>query len=848
MVLFLVSSTALAQERLNYTYNKTSLRTILNELETGEGISFSFASDIIDAKDITLSENQLTLDELFVILEAQTSLEFKRVSKDQVVVAPRVTNDQICGYVLDIQTKLPIPFATISDQDGSIVLTDEKGFFAFAKANEKGNLVTIRSLGYATKEGVPTNLCNQIYLEPSKEHLGEVIITGYVTSGIDRNADGSIAVVQKTLGILPGLVAPDILQSIQLIPGINAIDESASGIQIRGGTPDQNLILFDDIKLFNAGYFYGMFSLFNPYATEKAHIYKSGTSAEYGDRISGIIDISSSDRIPEKSSYGVGIDGLSIDGYSKIKVSDKLGISVFGRRAYTDVWQTPTYEGYAEKIFKNAGIARDINGDILTIDTDDDFDINSSDNEFTFYDVNAKLIYTPTDNDKIALSTLITRNGLDFSFTNDGETKVDSLVTQNNGVSLNWKHTYTTDNYNELSAYFSNYKSHYNNIEIVNNTLEETNIRENAINDFGISWKAIRKIDQRHSMRYGYQLSNTSVAIDIIKEEPAEPEDNQFLKEKQSNLKNAAFAEYQYSTKQKGLLGAGIRLVHYGSLGEVYVEPRINIEQPLFRNLRFKGSAERRHQPISQLIEFNQTELRLDNNVWRLSDDTYPLLQSDQLSAGILFNHRGWTFDVDLYHKKLKGLTSFTNGFSTPQFILSEGESTIKGVDLLIKKRINNYRVWAGYTYNTINYRFPTIQKDAFPGNNDITHSFRISNSLKVNDFQFSLGWQYRTGEPFTPVVSFNESTGAVTFGELNSSRLQDYHRLDASAIYNFKLKKERNWRGQFGISVLNIYNRKIPLSIIHRSDVEDFGLQLEQVIQRFSLGITPNVSFRVFF
>ena len=281
----------------------------------------------------------------------------------------------------------------------------------------------------------------------------------------------------------------------------------------------------------------------------------------------------------------------------------------------------------------------------------------------------------------------------------------------------------------------------------------------------------------------------------------------------------------------------------------MYVEPRINVEQAITTYLRAKVSVERRHQPISQLVEFNQTELRLENNIWRLSDDTtYPLLRSDQLSAGLLFDSGGWTIDLDGYYKKLSGLTSFTNGFSTPQLELSEGESRIKGVDILLKKRINNYRVWAGYTFNDITYTFPNIQVGSFPGNNDITHAFRISNVLKVDDFLFSLGWQYRTGEPFTPITAFEDATATVIFGAINSDRLQDYHRLDASAIYNFKVKKDKNWRGQLGLSVLNIYNRRIPLSITYRTSPENVGLVLEQVIQRFSLGATFNASLRFFF
>ena len=156
-------------------------------------------------------------------------------------------------------------------------------------------------------------ICSSIYLTPIGEQLDEVVVTGYTTTGVDRRKDGSFDVTQKSLGILPGLPTPDILRSLQMIPGISSPDESVSGIQIRGGSPDQNLIQFENIKMYGSSYFYGMLSSFSPYSTGKATIFKSGASAEYGDRISGVIDISLENAIPKKTSLGLGLDGLSID-------------------------------------------------------------------------------------------------------------------------------------------------------------------------------------------------------------------------------------------------------------------------------------------------------------------------------------------------------------------------------------------------------------------------------------------------------------------------------------------------------------------------------------------------------
>ena len=111
--------------------------------------------------------------------------------------------------------------------------------------------------------------------------------------------------------------------------------------------------------------------------------------------------------------------------------------------------------------------------------------------------------------------------------------------------------------------------------------------------------------------------------------------------------------------------------------------------------------------------------------------------------------NKNLNIDIDAYYKELEGLTTFTNGFSNPLENLEEGESTIKGLDVLLKYRWSNYKIWAGYTFNDITFKFPNLQGNSkFPGNNDITHAFRISNTLKVDKWQFSLGWQIRSGKP----------------------------------------------------------------------------------------------------
>jgi len=846
-ILVLGMTTSHAQEKLFYDFDATPLKVVIQQLEKDLNLHFSYAEDVVASKQITLQVDGLLLTELLSVLEAQTALHFEKLEgQDQVIIAPIAFSGNISLFLLDQETRMPLVENQVMVDSILLLETNQKGFLQF----EDDGLPThhLDVSGYGSFDFASSKNITSIYLSPQYKQLREVVVTSYITTGIDRNRDGSITLTQRPLGPIPGQTTPDILQSIQMIPGVTSLDESASGIQIHGGTSDQNLVLFDHIRVFNTGYLFGMLSRFNPYATEKADIFKTATSAVYGDRVSGVINISTDEKVASQLSGGFGVDGLSVDGFIKLPLSKKSSVSLFARNSYLDVFESPTYEAYERKIFNNSGTITDSNGNPLNVNTDDDYTYENSQNEFRFYDLNAKFVYQPSAKDKISISALMTRNRTNFSFMSEGETKVDSLTTGNGGVSVNWIHHTSPTQTEEVTTYFSSYDSYYLNEEFYSSTLEETNIRGNRISDFGLDLKSDRILGNGDRFTFGYQLSNTNLEVDLSSVSSGELENNLSLPVHESNFKNVLFGEYSFIKQNTGILKIGLRTVHYGSLARVYLEPRLNMELAFSKSLRLRAGLERRNQPISQLIEFNQTELRLENNLWRLSDDVnFPLLQSKQISTGLLFDKKGWTLDAEAYYKRVAGLTTYSQGFTLPEPNLSEGKSRILGMDFLIKKRIDRYRFWIGYSFNDVNFTFNEIQEGSFSGNNDITHSFRISSSLQLNNFQFSLGWQYRTGVPVTLIENYDEDTRRVNFGPLNAGRLPDFHRLDASVVHEFDLN-QKNSRMQIGLSALNLYNRVVPLSIIHRTSQQNGELLLDQVVYRRSLGFTPNITFRLFF
>jgi len=247
----------------------------------------------------------------------------------------------------------------------------------------------------------------------------------------------------------------------------------------------------------------------------------------------------------------------------------------------------------------------------------------------------------------------------------------------------------------------------------------------------------------------------------------------------------------------------------------------------------------------------------LENQVWALSsEEGLPILQSNQLSVGFLFSKSGWNIDIDAYYKDINGLTSLTRGFESTTSNFSEGNSITKGVDVLAKKKIGNYSTWLGYTHSSTNFTFDALnQGKSFRGNNDIAHSLSWSHFYQWKKLQFSLGWKYRTGIPYTEALgtSIVDGVELINFAAINGETLPDYHRMDFSVVYDFELaKKENPIRAKLGLSLLNVYNRQNLLS--RNSDlyivIDENGQENTELreISRFSLATTPNLVFRLNF
>ncbi|MCT4589512.1 MAG: TonB-dependent receptor [Carboxylicivirga sp.] len=818
------------------------LAQVLNSIETHYNIRFSYAPELIRGQSIVFSRPQQLLDDVILELEQAFALRFEKVNDRYYIIYNKQNPSLIYGYLTDAATHNPVDGAYVLNlSSGKTTVSESDGYFSLNEIN-KGDSVSISFIGYQTQiiktDTIDNKKSLRILLSPATLALNEVVVNEYHASGISRNMDGEITFTPEAIHFLSGRAEPDILQNIQLLPGIVSPNESASQLHIRGGTPDHNLILWDGIKMYNSSHFFGMISAFNSSIVKDVYISKSRTNPKYGDRISGVIDIVTEDIVPEKPSGEVGLSMLHGDALIRVPVSKRIGLIASCRRSFTDLFPTPTYQQFSKKVYQNTSIDNALEQPGLPSDENENF---------SFYDYTFKLIAKPTQKDQLTLSGINTRNTLDYNLNtiNPDNTLSENLLIKNAGLTLAWDKNWDLGLKTSTRLYFSNYDLSYRGI---NTVLENSSEKRNNVKEHGLLVDANWFLTERSTLSGGYQFFSNKTAYLFDN-----TNGNQFG-EDLKGMVHAVHGRFKYIQPEGWRFGVGVRVSHYSVLNKIHIEPRLFLERSLGRYINLTSSLETKYQTINQLLEFTTKNFGLENNVWTLaSKDGTPLLDSEQVTLGFIFSKNGWNVDLELYHKHNDGFTTITNGINSSIESYYVGGSNTNGFDFNLRKKIKNYSIWLAYTNAKTIYQFHVFNKGKrFNGNNDIRHAVTWSNSYKIRNFHFSTAWNIRSGIHYTPAIGIREYSNEVDYGEINSKVLPGYHRLDMAINYQFKaFGKLKKSRLKIGASLLNVYNRKNTLSreyIVTNQEESNDKKSEVKIIDNYSLARALNITMRINF
>lgn len=806
------------------------LEQILIQVTRSLGYRFNYAPATIEGIELVPPKPGLTIKEILNYVSRETGLQFSELPNNFIAIRP--LNRILCGTIIDETTQRPLPFATVQSNTQAVI-TDEKGYFELEITGVKEQ-ISVRFIGYSSFVRQLGNFkpgaCIDIALRPQQLKLPEIVVYDYLIRGIDQLDDGSYSIDFNRFSILPGLIDTDVLQAVQAFPGIQSVNETVSDINIRGGSNDQNLILWDDIKMYQSGHFFGLISMFNPMITQNVSLRTNGSPTYLTDGVSGTISMETEDRLNQDFSGSLSANFIDVSGFVDTPLGERSSLQIAARKAINDFVESPTYTEYFSRISQDTEVENN------------EADVVNSDKSFDFYDTSIRWLWKISDSDHLRLNFIYANNELIFNenavISNDTETRESSLEQGTLAAGLNYKRQWNDKIDSELQVYNTDYKLQAINANIFN---DQRFLQENKVSETAARLNTNLRFNNRLQWSLGYMFTETKVTnLDDV--------DDPVFRRLEGNVLrvHSGFTALAYSSENRASVARiGLRYNYLDKFRRHLLEPRLSFNQRIGNGFNVELLGEFKHQNTSQVVNFQNDFLGIEKRRWQLSDDEdIPVITSKQGSAGLSFNRSGWLIKAVGFYKEVEGITTQSQGFQNQyEFTNAIGRYTAKGLDLLVRKQLNHLTAWLGYSHLNADYYFQTLPEQEFPSNYDITHALTLGLTYETSRLRLATGWNWRTGKPTTlpdsqePVIN-----NTVNFQASNSTRFTDYMRVDLSTLY--ALCNGPNTKAQIGFSIWNILNRENSVSQFFRPD----SMGEVNAFSQNSLGLTPNVVIRVDF
>ncbi|MFV8344689.1 TonB-dependent receptor [Flavobacterium sp. ZB4P13] len=817
-----------------------ALKDILQSIEKQHQIYFNYIDNEIVVFKIVPPKKNLSLNEKINYLGKQTNLFFENIDNKFINVFSNNTLDSknICGYVFSKEDNSPLENVNIKFENGVGTSTNKKGYFELKK--EKSTDLLVSYIGFTPKKISVSDLqnknCLKIYIEVEVSELNNIIANHFLTSGISKQNNGTFEIKPKKLGILPGLIEPDVLQTMLQIPGIYSVDESLSSINVRGGTHDQNLFLWNGIKMYQTGHFFGLISAFNPNLAHTICITKNGSSAFFGESVSSVVDMSSNPNNFEENSFSAGINMINADIYSKFNIGKKGFLEIAGRKSITDFVKTPTYKQYYNKAFQNTSITNFSNNQNVDY---------SSDEKFNFYDITVKYSQKIGLKDHLILDFITINDQLKVFQTSRVNNIIQSenniLYQKNYGGNLSWKRNWNAKNSSNFNVYTSSYE-----LNAEKNKIQDTQTvrQENKVLDNGFKLENRHIINSKFTFNNGYQLNEIgTINLDQINSPIF------YRRIKEVLRTHALIVEGKYNdTLSKIYLNTGLRLNYIEQFKKHLFEPRLQFNYAITNHFNLEVLGEFKNQNCYQVIDLQKDYFGIEKRRWILANNTtIPIQKSKQASISLSYIKNNWLFTLENFYKKVTGINSSSQGFQNQlEFVKTNGDYEVLGIEMLVQKKINHFITWLSYTYNNNNYNFPDLDQPVFPNNFKLDHIVSWAGIYQRKNLKIALGSKWYSGRPETTPISSainysNSSNPKIDYNTPNNKVLDDFFQVNFSTTYKWESLNKTQYK--LGFSVLNVFDRKNEINEYYR--INTITNSIEDV-KTFSLRRTPNLSFRI--
>ncbi len=773
----------------------------------------------------------------------------------------RGQSTDLTGTVVDSLTNEVLPSGLVSLGESSFgVLTDAFGRFALVGLPAGPIQLTIEHLSYRTLvlelSEVPTDPL-RVMLAPDAIELAGIRVRAQTQVMDAARGISQVSIAPEEIQVLPSLGEPDIFRSLQLLPGVSGTNDATSGLFVRGGTPDENLVLLDGMTVYHVDHFFGIFSAFNADAIKDVQLYKSAYPARFGGRTSSVVNMVGRAGDPQAFRMSAGANLLSGRTAVEIPLGDAAALMVSARRSYTDVIQSGLFNNLFNTL-TDADEAAETQQPAGFGGRRRRFEVQEATPSFYFYDVNAKLTWTPSPRDVVAASLYGGADNLDQSTAgqaiqfggNTFNTPNRQEITDwgNRGVSARWFRQwggrFSSDAQIAASEYFSDGAREITSDQFANGFLEENRVQDMSLR-LDNSWRVARSstvefgaLLTQSDVRYGFeQLLGDSVRGSLALAGDA--------------LQTSGYVQHVWTGPAGLKLTTGARGTHSDATGRGYFEPRASLELPLGANLKAKGAWGRYNQFIKRVE--NEDILEGSRDFWVLADSVLAPTTAEHRVLGVSYETRGFLFDLEGYHKGLDGVTQFsTRSRRAPGQAFGDlffsGTGVAKGVELLVQRKVGPLTGWVSYSLSQVEYDLDDFNRgEPFAASHDQRHEFKTVGVYQMGPWTFSGTWVYGSGRPFTAPESEyavelldGTSFSYIHVGGKNAERLPAYHRMDVGATRRFESAR---FFYELNISAFNAYGRN---NVWYRKfDLTDSAVVVTDVT---TLPFTPSIGFRMGF
>ncbi len=737
---------------------------------------------------------------LLTLLLAFTGFIFSQ--KDEAVISGFVTDATTGEVLVGTNILLYKDSLTTSVPHFRGTSTNNFGFFAIPSLPIGTYFLIARNIGYKTSVGevfvtvFKGTVRFNIKLNSENIKLGEVVVTG---EREDRGKVSTIDIAPELLSKLPSMSGEvDIFKSLEMLPGIKVASELSRGLYIRGGSPDQTLALVDGIIVYNPIHLGNFTSTFNTNALQNIRLIKGAFPAEYGGRLSSVLDIKLRSGTKEKNKGSLSLGTINSNLFLEGPLSGISTYMISGRKMYYDVFQKT-------------------------------FDKNSSTPRYSYYDLNSKITLNLSESNIVSISGMISNDKL-YNPSNSSFGDYD-IEWKNSTIGINWLHV----NSNSLLLNGSLNIIDYQFKSILNQNAKSVNSTGyysfSKLRDFYSRFNAEVNWHSDHTMKVGTEIAlhNYDLIYNDYYDELIEK--NLFLQPDLISTESALFIQDEWKIFPFLKTNIGGRVYYFKSKKYLKVEPRFSLSYNLTDNVILKTAFATAHQFLHLVI---RNDISLPTDLWYPSSNVVEPNKSTQYVLGIdsYFDDQKYLFSVEGYYKDIKNLYEFITSAQIKkneliESLFTKGEGEAYGIEFFFNKREGDFTGWIGYTLSWTRRLFDELNNGIiFYPRYDRRHDVSLVVSYNATEnLSFGLTWIYATGQGFSLPSGQYEFHGIgfegtkhlqFNYAQRNDFQLPSYHKLDVSSNYKFI------WLTlpcEVYLSIFNVYNRKNPFAYYVTSD-----------------------------